>query len=76
MILVGIAGTMLTSGPSVLLSQLHDLAFSQYSCYDLSVLPMSILMGWGLRPGRDCRAIFSVPATRCPGGSRAASRWP
>ncbi|WP_102227053.1 TRAP transporter large permease [Acidimangrovimonas sediminis] len=45
MILVGIGGTMLTSGPAVLLSQLRDLAFSQYSSYELSVLPMFILMG-------------------------------
>ncbi|MDA3888446.1 MAG: TRAP transporter large permease [Allgaiera sp.] len=45
MILVGIFGTVITSGPAVLLSQLHDLAFSQFSSYDLSVLPMFILMG-------------------------------
>lgn len=45
MILVGIAGTMITSGPAVLMNQLHDLAYSQFSNYDLSVLPLFILMG-------------------------------
>ena len=45
MILVGIAGTMIISGPTVLLMQLHDLAWSQFSNYDLSVLPLFILMG-------------------------------
>ncbi len=45
MILVGIIGTAFESGPSVVLYQLKDLAYSQFSNYDLSVLPMFILMG-------------------------------
>ncbi|MEX6505231.1 TRAP transporter large permease [Jiella sp. M17.18] len=45
MILVGIGGTILQSGPLILLNQLKDLAYSQFSNYDLSVLPMFILMG-------------------------------
>ncbi|MCB8838992.1 TRAP transporter large permease [Aurantimonas sp. VKM B-3413] len=45
MILVGIGGTIIQSGPLILLSQLKDLAYSQFSNYDLSVLPMFILMG-------------------------------
>jgi len=45
MILVGIAGTTFQSGPRVLLSQLKDLGYSQFSNYDLTVLPMFILMG-------------------------------
>lgn len=45
MILVGVVGIVLQSGPSVLMSQLKDLAYSQFSNYDLSVLPMFILMG-------------------------------
>lgn len=45
MILVGIGGTMLQSGPAVLLFQLKDLAYAQFANYDLSVLPMFILMG-------------------------------
>ena len=45
MILVGIAGTVIQSGPAVVLNQLKDLAYAQFSIYDLSVLPMFILMG-------------------------------
>jgi tripartite ATP-independent transporter DctM subunit len=45
MILVGIAGIIWQSGPMVLLSQLKDLGYSQFSNYDLTVLPMFILMG-------------------------------
>jgi tripartite ATP-independent transporter DctM subunit len=45
MILVGIAGIIWQSGPLVLLSQLKDLGYSQFSNYDLTVLPMFILMG-------------------------------
>lgn len=45
MILVGITGTVIQSGPLVLLNQLKDLAYSQFANYDLSVLPMFILMG-------------------------------
>ncbi|MCB9993592.1 MAG: TRAP transporter large permease [Hyphomicrobiaceae bacterium] len=45
MIVTGIAGTMILSGPLVLLNQLKDLAYAQFSNYDLTVLPMFILMG-------------------------------
>ncbi|MEW5424437.1 TRAP transporter large permease [Amorphus sp. 3PC139-8] len=45
MILVGIGGTWIQSGPLILLNQLKDLAYAQFSNYDLSVLPMFILMG-------------------------------
>jgi tripartite ATP-independent transporter DctM subunit len=45
MILVGIVGTMLQTRPAVLLNQLKDLGYAQFSNYDLSVLPMFILMG-------------------------------
>jgi len=45
MILVGVIGTSLESGPTIVLYQLKDLAYSQFSTYDLSVLPMFILMG-------------------------------
>ncbi len=45
MILVGAVGTSLESGPAVVFYQLKDLAYSQFSNYDLSVLPMFILMG-------------------------------
>ncbi|MGX1308930.1 tripartite ATP-independent transporter DctM subunit [Amorphus suaedae] len=45
MILVGIGGIIMQSGHAILLNQLKDLAYSQFSNYDLSVLPMFILMG-------------------------------
>ncbi len=45
MILVGVVGTSFQSGPTIVLYQLKDLAYSQFSNYDLSVLPMFILMG-------------------------------
>ncbi len=45
MILVGSIGAAIESGPDVVLYQLKDLAYSQFSNYDLSVLPMFILMG-------------------------------
>jgi len=45
MILVGATGIAVLSGPAILLSQLKTLPYSQFSIYDLSVLPMFILMG-------------------------------
>jgi tripartite ATP-independent transporter DctM subunit len=45
MILVGAIGTAILSGPDILLSQLKTLAYGQFSIYDLSVVPMFILMG-------------------------------
>lgn len=64
MILVGVVGIMLQTRPGILLNQLKDLAYAQFSNYDLSVLPMFILMG-GLaaRTGLS-RALF-----------RAANAW-
>lgn len=45
MILIGIAGVSYQSGPWIVLNQLKDLAYAQFSNYDLSVLPMFVLMG-------------------------------
>lgn len=45
MILVGAIGASLQSGPAIILNQLKDLPYAQFSIYDLSVLPMFILMG-------------------------------
>lgn len=45
MLIVGIGGVVMLSGPGVILSQLKDLAYAQFSIYDLSVVPMFILMG-------------------------------
>lgn len=46
MILVGIGGISILSGPAIVLSQLKDLAFGKFANYDLSVLPMFLLMGY------------------------------
>ena len=45
MILVGAVGVTALNGPSVLMSQLKTLAYGQFSIYDLSVVPMFVLMG-------------------------------
>jgi tripartite ATP-independent transporter DctM subunit len=45
MILVGGAGMMILSDAHIILAQLKNLAYSQFSIYDLSVLPMFVLMG-------------------------------
>ncbi|MEM9430486.1 MAG: TRAP transporter large permease [Pseudomonadota bacterium] len=45
MILVGGTGIALVNGPVLVLSQLKTLAYGQFSIYDLSVVPMFVLMG-------------------------------
>jgi tripartite ATP-independent transporter DctM subunit len=45
MILVGGVGAMVLNDPRIVLAQLKNLAYSQFSIYDLSVLPMFVLMG-------------------------------
>lgn len=45
MILVGGIGITLVNGPALVLNQLKTLAYGQFSVYDLSVVPMFILMG-------------------------------
>ncbi|WP_296424622.1 TRAP transporter large permease [Yoonia sp.] len=45
MILVGGGGIALLNGPGILLNQMKTLAYGQFSIYDLSVVPMFILMG-------------------------------
>ncbi len=45
MILVGGVGTMMLNGPGLVFSQLKTLAYGQFSIYDLSVVPMFVLMG-------------------------------
>ncbi|SPJ25992.1 TRAP transporter large permease [Palleronia abyssalis] len=45
MIVVGAGGIAWLNGPGILLNQLKTLAYGQFSIYDLSVVPMFILMG-------------------------------
>ncbi|GHD50767.1 C4-dicarboxylate ABC transporter permease [Thalassobaculum fulvum] len=45
MILVGGIGITMLNGPAMVMSQLKTLAYGQFSIYDLSVVPMFVLMG-------------------------------
>ncbi|GIX13706.1 MAG: C4-dicarboxylate ABC transporter permease [Paracoccaceae bacterium] len=45
MILVGGIGVTILNGPDIFLSQLKTLAYGQFSIYDLTVVPMFVLMG-------------------------------
>ena len=45
MILVGGVGVTILNGPAIFMSQLKTLAYGQFSIYDLSVVPMFVLMG-------------------------------
>ena len=45
MILVAGVGVTILNGPAIFLSQLKTLAYGQFSIYDLSVVPMFVLMG-------------------------------
>ncbi|MDG2195937.1 MAG: TRAP transporter large permease [SAR324 cluster bacterium] len=45
MIITGGIGVTILNGPLIFMSQLKDLAYIQFSIYDLSVVPMFVLMG-------------------------------
>jgi tripartite ATP-independent transporter DctM subunit len=45
MILVGGIGVTILNGPAIFFSQLKTLAYGQFSIFDLSVVPMFVLMG-------------------------------
>ena len=64
MILVGGIGTTILNGPAIFLAQLKDLAYSQFSIYDLSVVPMFVLMGYVASHAGLSRDLF-----------RAANSW-
>ncbi|KAB2919938.1 MAG: TRAP transporter large permease [Hyphomicrobiaceae bacterium] len=64
MILVGGIGTAILNGPAIVLSQLKGLAYSQFSIYDLSVVPMFVLMGYLASHSGLSRDLF-----------RAANAW-
>ncbi|WP_155133830.1 TRAP transporter large permease [Pseudovibrio flavus] len=64
MILVGGVGIALVNGPALLLNQLKTLAYGQFSIYDLSVIPLFILMGAMAAKTGLSKALF-----------RAANAW-
>jgi len=45
MIIVGGVGITILNGPAIVLNQLKNLAYGQFSSYDLSVVPLFVLMG-------------------------------
>jgi|TARA_R110002072_G_scaffold22507_8_gene78973 tripartite ATP-independent transporter DctM subunit len=59
MIVVGAVGTAVLSGYRILLFQLQDLAYAQFSIYDLSVVPLFILMGQFASRSGLSRDLFS-----------------
>lgn len=64
MILVGGLGVTILNGPDIFFSQLKTLAYGQFSIFDLSVIPMFVLMGNIATKAGLSRALF-----------RAASVW-
>jgi len=64
MILVGGVGVTILNGPSIFFSQLKTLAYGQFSIYDLSVVPIFVLMGNLSTKAGLSRSLF-----------RAASVW-
>ena len=64
MILVGGVGIMVINGPALMLSQLKTLAYGQFSNYNLTVIPMFVLMGALASKAGLSRALF-----------RAANSW-
>jgi|TARA_A100001391_G_scaffold86805_1_gene57043 tripartite ATP-independent transporter DctM subunit len=61
---VGMGGVLILSGPAILLSQLKTLAYGTFSNYDLSVVPLFILMGHIATKAQLSQSLF-----------RAANAW-
>jgi tripartite ATP-independent transporter DctM subunit len=64
MILVGGIGVTLLNGPAIFMSQLKTLAYGRFTIYDLSVIPMFVLMGNIATKARLSQDLF-----------RAANAW-
>lgn len=74
MIIVGGGGITLLNGPALMLSQLKTLAYGQFAIYDLSVVPMFVLMGALASKAGLSQALFRG-RTRGSAGCAAAPRW-
>ncbi|MEQ8166537.1 MAG: TRAP transporter large permease subunit, partial [Alphaproteobacteria bacterium] len=61
---IGMGGVLILSGPAILLSQLKTLAYGTFSNYDLSVVPLFILMGHIATRAQLSQSLF-----------RAANAW-
>jgi len=64
MILVGGVGVTILNGPAIFASQLKTLAYGRFTVYDLSVIPMFVLMGYIASQARLSQDLF-----------RAANAW-
>jgi C4-dicarboxylate transporter, DctM subunit len=63
MLLTGSAGYVAMAGWNPLLSYLKSVAFSRFSVYDLSVIPMFLLMGQFASRGGLSRALFGAASS-------------
>ncbi|MFZ2651938.1 MAG: TRAP transporter large permease [Burkholderiaceae bacterium] len=60
MILVGGIGVTILNGPAIFMAQLKNLAYAQFAIYDLSVVPMFVLMGAIATRAGLSRDLFSA----------------
>jgi tripartite ATP-independent transporter DctM subunit len=60
MLLTGVAGYVTLTGWTPLLSYLKTVAYSRYSVYDLSVIPMFLLMGQFASRGGLSQSLFNA----------------
>ena len=62
MFVPGVVGYLLLSTPTALLAYLKGLAFARFTLYDLSVIPLFILMGQLATQGGLSAALFRAAA--------------
>jgi len=60
MLLTGVAGYVTLTGWSPLLNYLKTVAYSRFSVYDLSVIPMFLLMGQFASRGGLSKSLFDA----------------
>ncbi len=62
MFVPGVLGYVVLSSPAALLAYMKGIAFARFSIYDLSVIPLFILMGQFATQGGLSRALFRAAA--------------
>ena len=63
MMIAGVVGYIWMAGPAPLLSYMKTAAWARYSIYDLSVVPLFLLMGQFATHGGLSKALFRAGAT-------------
>ncbi len=63
MLIAGVVGYIWMAGPAPLLSYMKTAAWARYSIYDLSVVPLFLLMGQFATHGGLSKALFRAGAT-------------